>query len=135
MGIKIIMNDCIFCKIVKGEIPSAKVYEDSDFFAFLDIDPVSKGHTLLVPKKHIRWIYDADETLYKNAFILAKNLVNRIKMVLYCDYVQLVITGEQVAHAHIHFIPSYFGKETAKWNKTAYTSETEMAEYVQKIKF
>jgi len=52
------MDDCIFCKIVKGEIPAFKVYEDNDFLAFLDINPISVGHTLLIPKKHYRWVYD-----------------------------------------------------------------------------
>lgn len=127
------MEDCIFCKIVNGDIPSAKIYEDSDFFVFLDIDPVSKGHVLLVPKKHIRWIYDADDVLYNKTFVLAKDFVGKIKVSLSCDIVQLVITGEQIPHAHIHLIPSYFGKETAKWNKTKYESQTEIDEYVKKI--
>ncbi len=129
------MDDCIFCKITKGEISSAKVYEDSDFFAFLDINPVSKGHTLLVPKEHIRWIFDGDNAMIEKIFKTAKNLNDKIKLGLSCDYVQLVITGEQIPHAHIHLIPSYFGNETAKWNKASYASEIEISDYLEKIKF
>ena len=128
------MNDCIFCKITKEEIPSGKIYEDNDFFVFLDIDPVTKGHTLIVPKIHIRWLAEAEDTMINKIFILAKKLMNHNQKVLSCDYIQLVVTGEQVPHLHIHLIPAFFKKETAHWNKVKYESQEEMQEYINKMK-
>lgn len=98
---------CIFCKISKREIPSTKVYEDESFFAFLDIQPVSDGHLLIIPKKHIVWMQDAEDETICEIFKLAKKLMLAIKKGIGCDYVQLSIVGKDVPHFHIHLIPRY----------------------------
>ena len=102
------MSDCIFCKIVKKEIPSANVYEDGNFLAFLDIEPVSDGHLLIIPKKHIVWMQDADDETIADIFKLAKKLMKALKASTGCDYVLVSIVGKDIPHFHIHLIPRYF---------------------------
>jgi len=101
------MLNCIFCKIVKKEIPCANVYEDKDFLAFLDIQPVSDGHILLIPKKHIVWMQDASDETISEIFKLSKKLILAVKSGLQCDYVQVSVVGKDVPHFHIHLIPRY----------------------------
>ncbi len=102
------MDDCIFCKIIKGEIPCTKVYEDANFLAFLDIHPVSDGHTLLIPKAHYDWMHNAPDEIISSSFILTKKLMNSLMKGLPCDYVQVSIVGKDVPHFHIHLIPRYY---------------------------
>lgn len=98
------MDDCIFCKIIKGEIPCYKVYEDDKFLAFLDINPVSPGHTLLVPKIHYRWVYDLPN--FGEYWQVAQKLAINIKnSALNPDYISFLTMGNEVSHAHIHIIP------------------------------
>jgi histidine triad (HIT) family protein len=98
------MNDCIFCKIVNGEIPCHKIYEDDNFLAFLDINPVSLGHTLLIPKNHFRWVYNIPnsgelwQVAQKIAISLKESKLNP-------DFVSFLTMGNEVLHAHIHIIP------------------------------
>jgi histidine triad (HIT) family protein len=99
------MNDCIFCRIVKGEIPSFKVWEDEDFFAFLDINPISEGHTLLIPKKHINYIFDYEDPDYSKIFERAKLLSRKIKKVTGAKKIGLAIEGISVEHLHLHLVP------------------------------
>ena len=102
------MENCIFCKIVKKEIPCAQVFENEDFLAFLDIQPVADGHLLIIPKKHIVWMQDAEDKVIAGIFKLAKKLMLAVKNGIGCDYVQLSIVGKDVPHFHIHLIPRYF---------------------------
>jgi histidine triad (HIT) family protein len=98
------MEDCIFCKIVKNEIPCYKVYEDDLFLAFLDINPTSLGHTLLIPKNHYRWVYDVPE--FKKYWKVAQKIALSIKnSSLKPDFVTFLTMGNEVPHAHIHIIP------------------------------
>lgn len=98
------MENCIFCKIVKGEIPSYKVYEDDLFLAFLDINPANLGHTLLIPKKHYRWVYDVPE--FDKYWKIAQKIAFGIKnSPLKPDFVTFLTMGNEVPHAHIHIIP------------------------------
>lgn len=98
------MDDCIFCKIVAGNIPCHKVYEDDLFIAFLDINPVSSGHTLLIPKNHYRWVYDVPDI--GKYFQIAQNIALAIqKSDLKPDYISFLTIGNEVPHAHIHIIP------------------------------
>ena len=99
------MTDCIFCKIVKKEIPANIIYEDENFLAFLDINPVSYGHTLIVPKKHIIWMHEANDSLISEIFKLAKRIMLAIKNGMKSDYVQLSVVGKDVPHFHIHLKP------------------------------
>lgn len=98
------MDDCIFCKIIKGEIPCHKVYEDDKYLAFLDINPVSIGHTLLIPKTHFRWVYDSPNCgeFWQVAQKLAIDIKNSD---LSPEYISFITMGNDVAHAHIHIIP------------------------------
>lgn len=98
------MENCIFCKIVKGEIPCYKVYEDDLFLAFLDINPVTAGHILLIPKKHYRWVYDVFE--FDKYWKVAKKIALSIKKSsLKPNFVTFLTMGNEVPHAHIHIIP------------------------------
>ena len=101
------MNDCIFCKIAKGKIPSDKIYEDENFFSFLDIKPVSDGHLLIIPKKHVVWMQDAEDETISEIFKLTKKLMLALKNKLPCDYVQMSVVGNEVPHFHIHLIPRH----------------------------
>lgn len=97
------MENCIFCKIIRGELPSYKVYEDDVFFAFLDIHPRAKGHTLVIPKKHYQWAYDVPEfgKYWETALKITKVLQETMKPL----FVNYVTYGLDVPHAHIHIIP------------------------------
>ena len=108
------MGDCIFCKIANGEIPAATLYEDEDFRVILDLGPASKGHSLILPKKHAANIYELlDETAGK-AMILAKKMAGKLTDALNCDGFNIVqnngeIAGQTVNHFHLHLIPRYEG--------------------------
>ena len=95
----------IFTKIVKGEIPSYKIYEDDEFYAFLDINPLSKGHTLLIPKKEVDYLFDIDDKLLSDMIVVAKKIALAIEKVIACNRVGLMVIGLEVPHAHIHLIP------------------------------
>lgn len=97
------MADCIFCKIAKKEIPSNQIYEDKDFFAFLDIKPRNPGHTLIIPKKHYRWVWDMKEEYSK----VTNKIANALKKALKTELVISIVLGEEVEHAHIHLIPRF----------------------------
>jgi len=98
------MDDCIFCKIIKGEIPCHKVYEDDNFLAFLDINPVSEGHILLIPKTHFRWVYDIPN--FGEYWQVAQKIAVGIKnSSLNPEYLSFLTMGNEIEHAHIHIIP------------------------------
>ncbi len=127
------MNDTVFGKIIRGEIPATKVYEDETCLAFLDINPVSKGHTLLIPKEHVVWFQDASDELISYLFVQAKKIAKAMKDALSCDYVQVVVEGKDVPHFHIHLIPSWFEKKVVHWEHVAY-SDGEKEVFAEKIK-
>ncbi|HRH22649.1 MAG TPA: HIT domain-containing protein [Candidatus Paceibacterota bacterium] len=95
--------DCIFCKIIKGEVPSHKVYEDAEFLAFLDRDPLSPGHTLVIPKQHYRWVWDVPQA--GKYFEVAQKIALAQKKAFQTDFVLSKIVGEEVPHAHIWIYP------------------------------
>lgn len=100
-------NSCIFCKIVNKEIPCNQIYEDKNFLVFLDIKPVNHGHLLIIPKKHIVWMQEADDKMVGDIYKLAKKMMLALKKSLKCDYVQLSVIGNEIPHFHIHLIPRY----------------------------
>lgn len=122
-------NNCIFCKIVKGEINSSKVFEDKKFLVFLDIKPVNYGHLLIIPKEHIVWMQEADDKIISDIYKLAKKMMLALKKSLKCDYVQLSVVGNEVPHFHIHLIPRYYSDNF----KNFPTKEYEIIE-IDKIK-
>ena len=99
------MENCIFCKIIAGEIPAKKVHEDSLSFAFLDIRPRAPGHTLLIPKEHYVWFQDTPDEVSDDLFRTAKRLAKKMKEQYKADFIQLGISGQDVPHVHIHLIP------------------------------
>jgi histidine triad (HIT) family protein len=129
------MEDCVFCKIVKGEIPSYKVYEDTNFVAFLDIHPLSKGHTLVVPKKHFRWVQNVEP--FGKFWEVAKKITNAITKAFSSDHVNYITVGESVFHSHIHIVPRYKNDnlgELPDWSKDIKFSDAEMKGISDKIK-
>jgi len=105
-------KDCIFCKIVQGDIPTSFTYEDEFVVAFPDIHPVAPGHTLLIPKEHHQWFYEVPDHISDVWFSAAKQLAKRLKDERQADYVRLSIVGKDVPHAHIHLIPQKLGDKT-----------------------
>lgn len=114
------MENCIFCKIVKGEIPAHKVYEDENFFAFLDINPRSPGHTQIIPKKHYRWVWDIPNA--GEYFEVAKKIAKAQRKAFRTESIWSRITGEEVSHAHIWIFPS---EKEAKGNKKDFANNME----------
>jgi len=98
-------SDCIFCKIINGEIPSYQVYEDKSFVSFLDIKPLTKGNVLVVPKKHSRWVYDVSN--FGEYFELAKVMGLAAKRAFGAEWISFLTLGLEVPHAHIRVIPRY----------------------------
>lgn len=95
----------IFTRIINGEIPCYKVAEDDRYFAFLDINPLTKGHTLVVPKQETDYIFDLDDKTLGDMMIFAKKIARKIKEKIACKRVAVVVLGMEVPHAHIHLIP------------------------------
>jgi len=113
----------IFSKIIAGEIPCYKVAENEQFLAFLDISPLAKGHTLVIPKKEEDYIFDIQDKEYQDLFLFAKKVAAAIKKVVPCKKVGIAVIGLEVAHAHIHLVPINevfdldFKKEKVKFSK------------------
>ena len=97
--------DCIFCKIVNKEIPAYVVYEDDNFLAFLDVRPLNPGHTLVIPKKHYRWVWDV-KNIGEYYEVVAK-IAKAMKKALGTDYIVSLVFGEEVPHAHVWLVPRY----------------------------
>jgi histidine triad (HIT) family protein len=97
--------ETIFTKIVKGEIPAYKIAEDERFLAFLDVSPLQKGHTLVIPKAQIDYIFDLEDDLLGDMLIFAKRVAHGIKEATRCNRVGVAVIGLEVPHAHVHLIP------------------------------
>ncbi|MBS0010390.1 MAG: HIT family protein [Bacteroidales bacterium] len=95
----------IFTKIVNGEIPCYKIAEDESFLAFLDINPLKKGHTLVIPKKEVDYLFDLDEESLAGMMIFSRKIALAIEKVVPCNRIGVVVLGLEVPHAHIHLIP------------------------------
>jgi histidine triad (HIT) family protein len=95
----------VFTRIVKGEIPSYKIAETADCYAFLDINPLAKGHTLVIPKKEVDYLFDLDDDLFQSLQLFAKRVSMAIKEVVTCERIGVAVIGLEVPHAHIHLVP------------------------------
>ena len=110
----------IFSRIVAGEIPSYKVAENEKFYAFLDIAPLAKGHTLVIPKREVDYFFDLEDDELQEMILFAKQIAKKIQATTACKKVATVVLGLEVAHAHIHLIPMNtekdvdFGREKLK---------------------
>lgn len=124
-------ENCIFCKIIAGEIPSRTIYEDSDFKVILDVNPASKGHALILPKDHCANIYEISEELLVKAVKLAKKLASHMTEVLHCDGLNVLqnngeVAGQTVFHFHMHLIPRYENmknKDLLNWTHEEFTDD------------
>lgn len=131
-------ENCVFCKIAAGEIPSATLYEDEDFRVILDIEPASKGHALILPKNHYTDLYELPDELAAKVFVLARKMVTALRDVLECDGYNVVqnngeAAGQTVFHFHMHLIPRYKG-DTVKigWKQGKLTDEVK-EEIIKKL--
>ena len=99
------MEDSIFTNIIKGIIPCYKIAEDANFIAFLDVNPLQEGHTLVVPKNQIDYIYDLPDDILSELFIFSKIVAKKIENAIKCERIGIAVVGLEVPHAHIHLIP------------------------------
>ncbi|MFH1916477.1 MAG: HIT family protein [Nanoarchaeota archaeon] len=132
------MEECIFCRIIKKELPSEIVYEDDEVVAFLTIGPVNKGHTLVVPKKHVVNLFDMDEATVGHVFSAVKKLVHPVTNAFNAHGANVSInnneaSGQIVMHAHAHIIPRYSTDKLAMWPHKTY-ADGEMKETGEKIR-
>ena len=95
----------VFTRIVNGEIPCYKIAEDENYFAFLDISPLAKGHTLVIPKKETDYIFDVDDAELSGLFLFAKKVARAIEKAVPCKRIGVAVVGLEVPHAHIHLVP------------------------------
>jgi len=115
------VSDCTFCKIAQGKIPSYKIFEDKDFLAFLDINPTSEGHTVVIPKKHFEFVWDVDNI--GDYMHFCKKIAEYYQKVNDNKVVYSIIHGEGVSHAHIHIIPKINDIWSKKLNDAFETSK------------
>jgi len=133
------MDDCIFCKIISGDIPSAKIFEDDEFIAFLDISPANKGHTLIVPKQHYDTYIEASEIIVCKMAKLAQKIAKAIVTSTNCTGYNIQINnnkdaGQEVPHLHMHIIPRFKVDDfKLAWTHKIY-SDGEMNKFADEIK-
>lgn len=132
--------DCIFCKIIDGVIPSYKVYEDENVLAFLDISQTTKGHTLVIPKTHVKNVYELTEATASNVFGVLPKIANTLKKAFNCNGINIVsnnevAAGQTVFHFHVHLIPRYDENDSFKITYgTTNPSREEFDSMLQQIK-
>lgn len=131
------MNEAsIFTKIINGEIPSHKVYEDEHTYAFLDIHPVQPGHTLVVPKKQVEFVWDLDEVTYQQLMQAVQKVALQLKLKLGVPYVGSQIFGVDVPHAHVHLIPFSTVEQFRQVpDMTAQSDHEFLAQMAEKVQF
>ena len=132
-------DDCIFCKIANGEIPSTTIHENEEFRVFFDINPASKGHCLIVPKQHYNDIFDMDAETGGKLFSLATVVARSLKKELNCEGMNIVqnngiIAGQTVFHFHLHLIPRYTGDTVNVGWQPGEANMEELAELAKKVR-
>lgn len=123
----------IFTKIIKGEIPCYKIAEDEDFFAFLDINPNAKGHTLCIPKREVDKIMDLDEATYMGLMAFSRKIGKAIEAAMDCQRVGMTVIGLEVPHVHVHLIPLGGMRDATFQHKVSLTEE-EFRDVAERIK-
>lgn len=131
-------NDCIFCKLANGDIPTNTLYEDDEFRVAFDLGPATRGHALIIPKNHYRNIYDIDERTLADAAVLAKKMAKVMTKIFGADGFNIVqnneeIAGQSVFHFHMHLIPRYAGDNAIKFWTPGKADNDELAELAKKI--
>ena len=132
-------ENCIFCKLANGDIPTATLYEDEDFRVILDASPASKGHALILPKQHYADLYELDDEIAAKALVLAKKMVTKLTPILGCDGYNIVqnnkeAAGQTVFHFHMHLIPRYKGDNVGRGWKIGERDEEHKTEILTKIR-
>ncbi len=123
----------IFSKIVSGEIPSHKIAENDEFLAFLDAFPIAKGHTLVIPKQEVDYIFDLDDDVYSRLFLFAKTIVPALEKTVPCVRIGVSVIGLEVPHAHIHLLPLNSMKD-ADFSKKIKITQEELADLAVAIR-
>lgn len=123
----------IFSKIIKGEIPCYKIAENEDFFSFLDINPIAEGHTLVIPKKEIDYVFDLEDEMLKELMSFSKKIARAIDASLGTIRTGVIIEGLEVPHAHIHLIPIYFEGQPVSLGRKIEVEEERMKEIASLI--
>lgn len=123
----------IFSKIVTGEIPAYKVAEDENFLAFLDISPVAEGHTLVIPKKEVDYLFDLNEELYTGLHLFAKKVAAGLKKAIPCQKVGVLVLGLEVPHAHIHLVPMKTEADLLNFSKKLHLTKEDFEKIRKKI--
>ena len=123
----------IFSLIAAGQIPSYKIAEDENYYAFLDINPLAKGHTLVIPKKEVDYIFDLDDETYEGLWAFAKKVADAIKTAIPCKRVGVAVLGMEVPHAHIHLVPLQTEGDLNFRNKKLELTPEEFKEIAAKI--
>jgi len=124
----------IFTKIIRGEIPSYKIAEDENYYAFLDINPLAKGHTLIVPKKETDYLFDLDDDLLAGMSVFSKKVARAIENVIPCARIGVAVLGLEVPHAHIHLIPINSEADISFSKPKLKLSDEEFREIAEKIR-
>ncbi|MFM7565711.1 MAG: HIT family protein [Flavobacteriales bacterium] len=124
----------LFSKIVSGEIPCYKVAENQDYLAFLDINPLAPGHTLVIPKIEVDYLFDLDDATYQGLFAFAKEIAPRLKQAFPCNRIGVTVIGLEVPHAHVHLIPINSMKDMDFGSPKLNPSSTELAQWMNRIK-
>lgn len=128
------MEESIFTKIISGDIPSHKIYEDAHTYAFLDIHPITPGHTLVVPKRQVEFVWDLDDETYRALMATAKKLALHLRTTLGVPYVGEQVIGVDVPHAHVHLIPfTEIGEYRQFPDMTAEPDHELLAQIAQKL--
>jgi histidine triad (HIT) family protein len=128
------MKDSIFTKIINGKIDSFKVLENENFLAFLDVNPVKDGHTLVIPKLQVDYIYDLPEDVFKELFVFSKKVAKMLENSFSCNRIGISVVGLEVPHAHIHLIPINKIQDMNFENKRAEYSNKHFTETLKRIK-
>ncbi len=123
----------LFTRIINGEIPSYKVAEDDEFLAFLDVNPLKTGHTLVIPKKEVDYLFDLDDRLYQDLQLFAKRVAEAIDRAMDCKRVGVAVLGLEVPHAHIHLVPIDSEGDLNFSNQRVQLTENEMEEIAERI--
>ena len=133
------MNECLFCKIIKKEIPAEVIYEDEKFLTFLDINPINYGHALLIPKAHYENLYNLPDEVLRELAPLIKKIAVAVKQGVKADGINIGMNnegaaGQLVPHAHFHIIPRFSNDGFKHWQGAPYANKNQSAETAEKIK-
>lgn len=125
--------DCLFCKIIAEEIPCYKVWEDENHLAFLDINPIREGHTLVIPKAHAPYLFDLEDASYQSLLAASKSVAKRLKEVFQVPRIGVAVEGFAVDHVHIHLVPLTAGNQlNPELAKSG--DQTELAKLAERLK-